>query len=262
MAWDTAAGASGALSGVSGGAGVGFMVGGPVGAGIGAGVGLLAGASMGFLGQKKKSGGIEHLLPYINERRAQIDAFANDLAIRRMEFSGRLKTLQNAVMSDFVNNLNARYATQGKTFGGGAMASAVGKEATMKGYEGALQETQMARQDLSAVDAARGNLFGSMLGAAQAAGPQTTTYENQPLMAFNQLAGQMAGIGLNEAMSQRRDKMLLAQMGARPEADVSGLTGGVSGSSTTLPPWERMRPRARPLPAGTQNYYDESHVIS
>ena len=135
----------GALQGAATGAALG-TVGGPMGMAIGAGIGGLAGAFA--LGQRGKSDRTQEM---IDMRRAQIQQFGLQLAQAREKLRSRTMALQAETFKRFVPELEAQFASRGKTVTGGAFQSELAKATSLQQKELELQDSLQERTDLGAV---------------------------------------------------------------------------------------------------------------
>lgn len=213
---------SGAAQGAVGGASAGAAFG-PWGAAIG---GVGGGIAGGFLGGPGKKSGynrsdIERLT---NARHQQIQDFSNQLMQARQRYLTNLNNFQNLAFKRFAPIAESQYAGRGLNVTGGAFQSELAKQAAQAQAEGALQASQMERQDLGNVENAFGGLYSGQMGLM---GQQP---EQVAPNAFSQFAGQAAGLGLEALLKQR---MLAGTGGATPTPSSGNVFGGSGMPSPT-----------------------------
>lgn len=114
-------------------------------AGFGTLVGTLADKSGLF---KTKSDRTQEM---IDMRRAQIQQFGLQLAQAREKLRSRTMALQQETFKRFVPELEAQFASRGKTVAGGAFQSELAKATSLQQKELELQDALQERTDLGAV---------------------------------------------------------------------------------------------------------------
>lgn len=179
--------AKGAKLGGGIGAALNLSVGGPIGSAVG---GLFpnlfgAGETSGY-----SRGDIERLT---NQRHQQIQDFAGQLAAARQRYQTNLNNFQNLAFQRFAPIAEARFAGRGLQVTGGAFQSELAKQAAQAQAEGALQASQMEREDLGNVQ----NLYGG-LASTQIEGAYKNPFQRQP-NPFLTFAGTTGGNIANEA---------------------------------------------------------------
>jgi hypothetical protein len=95
----------------------------------------------------------------IKRRALEIDAFRNDLRTNRESFAGKLRLLQNRVFNRFASQTESQFAGRGLSISGGSFASALGKRGTDIQFQEDVNQFDRERQDLTAVQGLRENLF-------------------------------------------------------------------------------------------------------
>lgn len=104
----------------------------------------------------------------------QISEFASQLAAARAKYNAQLPQFQQFTMGKFAPQLEAAYAAKGFQASGGAFASRLAEKAAELQAQGMLDQYNMEREDLRAVDSARGGARSAILGQGISAPDDST----------------------------------------------------------------------------------------
>lgn len=129
---------------------------------------ILAGVGLGYQmysdSKRKSSGGIDYGM--LQGRRAEIDKFETNLNAARGRYLQSLGNMYNTAYARFAGNAEAGFANRGLAVNGGAFASTLARETASNQANLEPLAYSAEREDLGAVDAARGNVFSTAFGAS------------------------------------------------------------------------------------------------
>ncbi len=165
---------------------------------------LGAAGSAGLFGDAKKYGFTkEDVRDLYTKRSSEIDSFSKELADMRAQYLAQIPGIQMAAFNRFGADAAAKFGANGIGVDSGAFSSALAREAIP--MQGQMYDTafQTGSSNARAVDASRGNAFGSTIGAFSA---NTAPPTQNPLWAA---LGKFSGESGILALKNRADMNLI-----------------------------------------------------